>query len=247
MPSYASLVVATLPRRRAVRALRGARAAASAARRGRGVECSRASQTSRFVPDLRHLPFAPGRVGVMSWAATPEVLDEVDGDIRTELGQGATETWRVLLQPVRVHGDWLGYVPDVSETPPLTLDEPLAVMINGILRPRHGAKFVRDNVRVARQLQSAGGYLGGLGMSDTPLTTTSFSCWRSSRESRAFSFGHGAHQQAYKIDQAEGRHRTEFFVRFRVLGSEGTLEGRDPFAGVRLGLPDAAPLPVAEA
>ena len=122
MPSYASLVVATLPRRRAVSALRGARAAASAARRRRGVECSVASQTSRFVPDLRHLPFAPGRVGVMSWAATPEALDEADGDVRTE-----------------------------------------------------------------------------------------------------------------------------FFVRFRVLGSEGTLEGRDPFAGVRVGLPGAAPLPVAEA
>ena len=247
MASYASLVVATLPRRRAVGALRGASAAASAARRHRGVECSRASQTSRFVPDLRHLPFAPGRVAVMSWAADPEVLDEIDSEIGTDLGRGATEMWRLVLQPVRVHGDWLGYVPDVSGAPPLSLDEPLAVMINGILRPRHGAKFVRDNVRVARQLRSTTGYLGGLGMSDTPLTTTSFSCWRSSRESRAFSFGAGAHQQAYKIDQAEGRHRTEFFVRFRVIGSEGTLEGRDPFAGVRVGLPDAAPRQVADA
>jgi len=49
---------------------------------------------------------------------------------------------------------------------------------------------------------------------------------------RAFAFAAGTHRDAYKVDRAEHRHATEFFVRFRPLYSEGTFEGRDPLAGV---------------
>jgi hypothetical protein len=40
------------------------------------------------------------------------------------------------------------------------------------------------------------------------------------------------HQHAYKIDRNEQRHATEFFVRFRPIAAEGTLEGRNPFADI---------------
>jgi hypothetical protein len=106
------------------------------------------------------------------------------------------------------------------------------VLIHGVLYARYVGKFARDNAQVGKQLMQAEGYLGGLAMSDTLLTTASFSCWRTSRESRSFAFGTGAHRDAYKVDRAEQRHATEFFVRFRPLHSEGTLEGRDPFAGL---------------
>jgi len=68
---------------------------------------------------------------------------------------------------------------------------------------------------------------------DTPLTTTSFSCWRSPEDSRAFAFASGHHPDAYKIDRAEQRHSTEFTVRFRPLHSEGTFDGVDPLAILR--------------
>lgn len=90
----------------------------------------------------------------------------------------------------------------------------------------------RDNAAVGRQLATAEGYLGGLGLADTPLTTCSFSCWRTARDSRAFAFGAGTHRTAYKIDEAEQRHTDNFFVRFRPVRSEGTFEGRDPLAAV---------------
>ena len=41
-----------------------------------------------------------------------------------------------------------------------------------------------------------------------------------------------ARRDAYKVDQAERRHGTEFFVRFRPARSDGTFEGKDPLAGV---------------
>jgi hypothetical protein len=105
-------------------------------------------------------------------------------------------------------------------------------MINGVLKLRYLRKFLRDSARVGRDLRIAPGYLGGFGLSDTPLTTTSFSCWRSSTDSRAFAFRDGHHPTAYKTDIAEGRHSTEFYVRFRPLRANGTIDGANPLDGV---------------
>lgn len=236
MGSFASLVVSTATRRRALTALRAAARAAADVRSRAEVEHCRAAQAVRFRADTRP-PYTPGRVCVMTWAASVDTLDAVDQEIRRRLDPTAHETWRIVLQPVSVDGDWFGYAPDVDDASPLSVDEPAAVLINGILKPKYIAKFVRDSARVGEQLRTAAGYLGGLGFSDTPLATTSFSCWRTRRDSRAFAYGAGAHQPAYTVDLAEQRHRSSFFVRFRPLSTDGTLDGRDPFDGLAFGPP----------
>ena len=234
MGTYASLVVTTMPKRHGVSALwRAARAAADIRDRD-GVDHCRAVQGARFRADVLP-PFTPGRVGVMTWACSLATLVACDRDLRSRLDAYARETWQVLLEPVSVEGDWFGYVPEVTGAAPLRLAEPAVVLINGVLRARHAIRFTRDNARVASQLQDAPGYLGGLGISDTPMTTTSLSCCRTRRDSRAFAFGAGAHQHAYKIDLAQNRHSTTFFVRFRPLASSGSIDGRDPFADINLG------------
>lgn len=233
MGTYASLVVATMPRRHAVSALRRARRTADAVRSTDGVDHCRAVQGARFRADLLP-PFTPGRVGVITWSRSLDTLGAAQQDIRRRLVARASETWEILLEPVSIEGDWFGFAPDVTGATPLALDEPAVVLINGVLKPRHAIRFARDNALVAAQLRSAAGYLGGLGISDTPMTTTSLSCWRTRRDSRAFAFGTGAHQRAYKVDQAEERHSTTFFVRFRPLATSGTLDGQDPFADTDL-------------
>ncbi len=233
MGTCASLVVATMPPRRAVGALRRATAAAAAISERPDVTFVRAVQGSRFRPRVAP-PYLPGRVGVMTWAPSLEVLAACDREVLDRFDGAAHEVWQVTLQPVSVHGDWFGFVPDVQDAAPLTPDEPTVVLINGVLKTRHLLRFLRDNARSVRQLGTAAGYLGGLGISDTPMTTTSVSCWRSPRDSRAFAFGPGAHQHAYQIDLAQERHRTMFWVRFRPLATAGTLDGRNPFEGVTL-------------
>lgn len=229
---YASLVVATHPRHRAMRALQNARRAAVAARSDPQMTVVRAAQGSRLRADMKP-PWTPGRVSVMAFSESLDALDRIDREVLGSVSDGARERWRLVMEPVRVHGDWFGFVPDTDEASPLDLGEPVVVMINGVLRARYLPHFTRDNARIGRDLTTAAGYLGGLGLSDTMLTTTSFSCWSSWRESRAFAFGAGHHATAYKADQAQQRHSAEFFVRFRPLRSEGSLDGRDPLAASR--------------
>lgn len=167
----------------------------------------------------------------MVFARSRGALERIDHDVLAPVGVAARERWRVLMEPVRVHGDWRGFVPATpAGVTPLGRAEPVVAMIHGVLRARYLPAFTRDNARIGRELTTASGYLGGLGLSDTLLTTTSFSCWSTVRQSQAFAFGAGHHAPAYKADQTEQRHRTELFVRFRPLRSEGSLDGRDPLA-----------------
>jgi hypothetical protein len=184
-----------------------------------------------FRADTR-FPYSPGRVAVMLWGADEEALEAARAGALAPLADGAAERWEIVLRPASVHGSWEGFAPACDDAAGLRADEPAVVLIHGVLKPRYLMAFLRDNAKVGRQLTTADGYLGGLGLADTPMTTASFSCWRSARHSRQFAFAAGAHRDAYKIDQAEGRHATELFVRFRPVRSCGTLDGRDPFAGV---------------
>jgi len=231
---YASLTVATHPKRRALSALFRARRLAAAAAARPNVAFARALQTGTFRSDARP-PYELGRVAVMLWASDEDTLSEVGDFVLAPLADGATQRWRVVLRPAAVHGAWAGFSPACAapaDGEQLRPDEPVVVLIHGVLQARYLMKFARDSAGVGKQLALADGYLGGLSLADTPLTTASFSCWRTVRDSRAFAFGAGAHRVAYKVDQAQGRHVTEFFVRFRPLYSDGTLEGKDPLADV---------------
>lgn len=244
---YASLTVVTHPARRAVSALRAARRCADAALRHPALAFARPLQTATFRADTR-LPHVPGRVAVMLWATDEGALDDAGGALLAPLEDGARERWRVVLRPVTIHGDWAGFAPTPpAGEPALLADEPVAVMIHGLVKPRHLVRFVRENAHVGAQLARAAGYLGGVGLAHSFLDTTSFSCWRTAADSRRFAFAAGSHRDAYKAGKAAQWHSTEFWVRFRPLRSEGTFEGRDPFAGVlRAAVPaGAAVLPAA--
>jgi hypothetical protein len=234
---FASLTVVTHPKRRLVSALLRARRLARAAAARPDITFARALQTGTFRSDTLP-PYVPARVAVMLWGREADALDEVDARVMAPLADGAAQRWRVLLRPASVHGAWAGFCPnevdadDRHNAKSLRAEEPVVVLIHGVLRARYLVKFTRDSAEVGKQLARTAGYLGGLALSDTPLTTASFSCWRSVQDSRAFAFAAGTHRDAYKVDRAEHRHATEFFVRFRPLYSEGTFEGRDPLAGV---------------
>lgn len=228
---YASLTVFTHPARRAVSALLAARRAARQAAQSRDVLFARGLQTALFTTDPGP-PYKFGRVAVMRWSNDERTLDDLGGF--ASLSEGVREQWHIVLQAVGVHGSWPGFSPAKPSAPALSLDEPTVVMIYGMVKPRFVPKFIKDNLKVVEQLKTTEGYLGGTAMADTLLGLSSFSCWRTAREARAFAFNAGAHSDAYKIDRAEQRRSTEFYARFRPLRSIGTIDGKDPFANMLL-------------
>jgi hypothetical protein len=59
------------------------------------------------------------------------------------------------------------------------------------------------------------------------------SVWRSAAELRAFAYQDAAHARVVAATPAEGWYAEELFARFGVVSATGTLDTRDPLAGLR--------------
>lgn len=137
-----SLGVLKHSRHCAVTAMREARAAARRAGDHPGVAFARGLQTAAFRPDMKP-PYSPGRVAVMIWAQDEQSLEKAGSALEARLTAGAVERWRVVLQPVRVRGEWMGFAPETNGIE-LQAHEPVVMMISGILKTRYTLRFVRE-------------------------------------------------------------------------------------------------------
>lgn len=176
--------------------------------------------------------FRPGRVAVLAaWG------DEAAAERSPvpALAEGAREHWHVSgeLAKATERDPWFGWAADDEGAEPLHEDEPVLVLISGELRSaRDVLPFVRDSVLAVARADQHPGYLGGCGMFSTTLNTTSCSAWRSVADARDYAYAAGGHAEAMRRDRLAERHATNRFLRVRPRTSTGTLDGRDPFAGV---------------
>jgi hypothetical protein len=150
------------------------------------------------------------------------------------LALGAREHWHLRgeLAKVTDRDAWGGWVPSAEGAAPLRDEEPLFVLISGELRATAWWPFIKDAVGAVAHAEEHPGYLGGFGMFSSWVNTTSCSAWRSVADSRDYAYRPGGHADAMRRDVAEQRHRTNRFLRIRPRATRGTLDGRDPFAGL---------------
>lgn len=159
----------------------------------------------RATPGLLHAqPFAtsnlfvptPRRLGLLcAWdevAAADAFL--AASPVLAALGAPAQRSAHVRLQPVRATGRWNGVAMSVEPSPPLRDDEPVLAFVHGRLRRRHAVRFYRANVRVARFALRQPGFLGGMGLHETPRRFASLSSWRSLEHAQRYAYGPGEHE-----------------------------------------------------
>jgi hypothetical protein len=159
---------------------------------------------------------------------------EPDADPSVQRLPVAREHWHVRGEITRAafSEPWKGWMPDPHGTEPLRDDEPALVLISGELKPRHFVAFTRDSFGAVEHAQGHPGYLGGLAIQSSLRNTTSCSAWRTYADARDYAYGQGAHALAMRRDRQAERHETQWFSRIRPLASAGTLDGRDPYAGL---------------
>ncbi len=196
---------------------------------------ARAAATSKLVaPRLRGTPgllhaqpvatsdtvlLTPRRLGLMcAWedaAAADAYLAGPDAAVRD---RAAARSAVLRLQPVRAAGRWRGVTLATDDHPPLAPGEPVLAFVYGRLRPRYAGTFYRRNVRVARWARGHDGYLGAMGVHESPRRFASLSSWRSVEEMRRYAYGPGEHLpvvRPYKeVPWADGW----CFARLRPLG-----------------------------
>ena len=141
----------------------------------------------------------------------------------------AAETWRVDLRPVASRGSWSGRQP-FGDPVPRRSDGPVAALTRARLRPAVAASFWRAVPPVSADLHDRPGLRAAVGIGEAPLGLQgTFSLWESGAAVREFARG-PAHAAVVARTGPERWYAEELFARFDVVGSAGTLGGRDPLA-----------------
>jgi hypothetical protein len=96
---------------------------------------------------------------------------------------------------------------------------------------RKAATFWRAVPPVSDALRRSPGLLAAVGIGEVPVGLQgTFSLWSSSAALRDFAHREVAHTDVIRRTAEEGWYAEELFARFAVVGSAGTLRGRDPLA-----------------
>ena len=141
----------------------------------------------------------------------------------------ALETWRADLRPVASRGTWSGRQP-FGDPVPVRTDGPVAALTRARLRASVAPSFWRSVPPVSTDLRDRTGLRAAVGIGEAPLGLQgTFSLWDSAGALREFARG-AAHADVVARTSPERWYAEELFARFAVVGSAGTLDGRDPLA-----------------
>ena len=141
----------------------------------------------------------------------------------------AVETWRADLRPVASRGTWSGRQP-FGDPVPKRSEGPVAALTRARLRPAAAAGFWRAVPPVSADLRDRPGLRAAVGIGEAPLGLQgTFSLWESGAAVREFARGE-AHAEVVARTEPERWYAEELFARFDVVGTAGTLDGRDPLA-----------------
>ncbi|MDJ0366055.1 spheroidene monooxygenase [Hymenobacter sp. H14-R3] len=143
--------------------------------------------------------------------------------------QRSCETWRAALAPLVAHGLWDGSNPFDYETLITKPEGPVAVLTRASIRLRRAPRFWRYVEPTSRAAVGAQGLRLAIGLGELPLVRqATFSVWDSVAAMQQYAYRDTKHREVIQLTRREGWYSEELFARFRVLSSEGTVDGVNP-------------------
>lgn len=143
--------------------------------------------------------------------------------------QAAVESLRLDLRPVASRGTWSGRTPFGDPVPART-DGPVAAVTRARLRAAAAPGFWRAVPPVSADLRGRPGLRAAVGIGEAPIGLQgTFSLWESATALKQFARD-PAHAAVVARTEPARWYAEELFARFAVVGSRGTLDGRDPLA-----------------
>jgi hypothetical protein len=164
---------------------------------------------------------------VTAWTSAAAALAD---PLARSWGRIAVESWRVELSPLASRGRWSGREPFGTPVP-RRVAGPVVALTRARIAPRTAIAFWRSVPPVSAELHRSPGLLAAVGIGEAPIGLQgTLSLWRDSDALRDFAHRGPAHVDAVRRTATEGWYAEELFARFEVIGSSGTLDGRDPLA-----------------
>jgi hypothetical protein len=168
-----------------------------------------------------------GRVGLVAFW---EAEDAIERFLAAHpLAERLAGGWRASLEPLRRFGTWPGLPASVPTDRAVPHDGPAVVITLGRTRLTRIVPFLRASNRAEQSVVRSPGLLWATGLARPPFVATC-SLWESTQALSTYAYGHldPGHPDAIAADRAKPFHHQSAFVRFRPVGSEGRLGGRNP-------------------
>ncbi len=156
----------------------------------------------------------------------------------------ADEHWTCFLNPIAAKGMWGGKVPFTSDKydSDATPQGPIVALTRAQVKMGSASRFWSHVPSISQMVGSDPNVVFKIGMGETPLFyQMTFSIWPDGESMSAFARGNTFHGKAIKSAFSEKWLVEYFFARFRLLGSEGTWQGKDPLAGLNWKAPAKTP------
>ncbi len=139
----------------------------------------------------------------------------------------ADETFTLFLTASSARGQWSGVEP-FDVTGPQG-DGPIAAMTRATLKPRIAAQFWRHVPNISAAIGTDPNVIFKIGVGEVPLIhQVTFSIWPDAASMAAFARADGPHARAIRAVRDGNWFREELYARFRILGTQGTWDGRSP-------------------
>jgi spheroidene monooxygenase len=183
------------------------------------------------------------------WAILATFADRATAEARIAAGAPwrrwrahAAEACTLYLEPLSARGRWAGRMPfepaaagDAAPACPFgggsaaAPHGPLAALTRASVRPSRAVRFWRRVPRIQCVVNADPAILFGVGLGEIPLVhQITFSVWPDAAAMAVFARGDGPHGRAIRAVRDEGWFSEELYARFRVTGTAGTWQGRDP-------------------
>ncbi len=141
----------------------------------------------------------------------------------------ADEDYTLYLSATSARGAWSGQAPFEAAGDSGT--GPIAALTRASVKPSVAAQFWRRVPDISAVIGDEPNVLFKIGIGELPLLhQITFSIWPDAQSMTEFARHDGPHARAIKAVRDGNWFREELYARFRVLGSTGTWEGRDPLA-----------------
>ena len=141
------------------------------------------------------IPQHYGTCLLLAWESPDAARAAWHGPLGDALGRGGRFRLDGEVARARTeHGDdhWHGWRPADDGAAPIAKDEPMVVLVHGMVRPRHLTTFLRDNVHAASRAHHHPGHRGSIDVhAKPPFENTSISIWSTRRAAQDFAYQPG--------------------------------------------------------
>lgn len=171
--------------------------------------------------------------------------ETVDSPIFARWHRIADESYTVLLSATSARGKWDMKEPFEAQKAEPDM-RPIAALTRATVKFWKAERFWGREPAISNAIGKDTNVKFKIGIGEVPFVQqVTFSVWPDTKTMDEFARAEGPHAKAIEAVRAEGWFKEELYARFRILGTVGKWEGKDPI-GAALTASPATPAPAVE-